>query len=81
MWAVEQREQNHPGDQKCTDVLRDQFWVERKPCPTCEWGDEFFEETWQGAYCNSNWYEGDQGTHGDFFVDDAPALLGRDDDI
>lgn len=81
MWGIWERDQNHPGEQKCTDVWRDDQ-ATREPCPTCQRGDAYFDEAWDGRHCATNWYEGDEGTHGNFWgIEDAPALLGLDDDI
>ncbi|KAL1503249.1 hypothetical protein AB1Y20_011305 [Prymnesium parvum] len=82
MWGIQEREQNYPGGRKCTDVWRDNPHAERTPCAACHRGDAFFDETWRGVHCATDWYQGDDGTHGDFGAAvDAPALLGLDDDI
>ena len=41
----------------------------------------FFDETFQGAHCETDWYEGSVFAHGRFRNGEAPALLGFDDDI
>ena len=74
MWGVEARHQNQEASEACWDVVRDMP----------EWGQSpynFFEDTFAGVHCDTDWYEGSGFASGNFGGDEAPALLGFDDDI
>ena len=79
MWAVPQRVQLRRGEQACWDVARDDQWKR---------SNSYFDDLWDGHYCDTNWYEGRRGDLGEFgrltpFPSDqpAPALLGFDQPI
>ena len=79
MWAADPWLQRTPGRKSCWDVQRDD--KKRKQTASA-----FFDETFRGVHCDSNWFEGNYGMLGSeyerpMFSRDAPALLGFDETI
>ena len=77
MWAAEPFEQRSPTRGACWEVRRDLKETS---------ANKFFRDTFKGAHCNSNWFEGNKGELGQdwklpHFSGDAPALLGFDETI
>jgi len=61
----------------CWEVERDSSWTTQRK-------ERFFNEIKESTHCDSNWYDGSPGWLGrqiPHFDDDAPALLGFDEDI
>ena len=79
MWAAEAWGKMAPGRPACWERQRDHAHLNQD-------SPEYFDKILNGAFCNTNWYEGNAGELGDatrlpYFSDDAPALLGFDESI
>ena len=79
MWSAQPWKQRTPNAPDCWQRKRDEP-SRSQPAST------YFRETFEGAHCQSNWFEGNKGslggeTHTVQFTEAAPAVLGFDETI